>query len=93
VPIVQATSASLGNFYSSSAVLEVEIYDRQGNSLAFGSIPFGSSSNQIKPAISNEGTYAIVVREEYQTSGFGTLAYTLPGLLVSNPQAFLGNLR
>ena len=77
VPIIEATKASLGNHKSNFAVLEVEIYDSQGNSLAFGSIPFGSSSIQIKPAISNEGTYTIVVREEYQTDGFGTLAYTL----------------
>ena len=73
VPIIEATKGRDCSF----AEFVVEVFDSQGNSLALGSAPFGVSSIKVKPSLSTEGTYTIVVREEHQVSGFYTGSYSL----------------
>lgn len=65
--VIEATQARLG----SGLELYVEVFDAQGNSLAVG------STGRIKPSLSDEGTYTIVVRDKGWHSSFSTGSYTL----------------
>ncbi|MBL7182899.1 MAG: PPC domain-containing protein [Anaerolineae bacterium] len=66
--VIEATEEAVDDY---SFELYVEVFDPQGNSLAVG------SAGQIKPTLSGDGTYTIVVRDKGWHSRFSTGSYTL----------------
>jgi len=74
VPVIEVTEDVYDPYFD----LHVEVFDSQRNSLAVASASFGGDSTvMIKPFLTTDGTYTIVVREKGHIPGFYTGFYTL----------------